>query len=88
MPPHRITRQREKWRYECLISDTVGESHTNWFPINGHFRCRSCADLRATGHEGVEPEYHQLRDKSTGELVSRGEIVLEISSVPAVEVER
>lgn len=77
MPVHTITRQREKWRFECLVTDELGDGHTNWFPINGHFRCRGCSDLRANG-VAVEPEYDQLRDKVTGDLVSRGEIVLEI----------
>lgn len=85
MSGHTITRYREKWRFECLISSTVGDSHTNWFPINGHFRCRTCADLRAAGHRDVSPEYNQLRDKTTGELVGRGEIMLDIQQGPAVE---
>ena len=70
-----IASQAEKWRFECRHGEEPGEGHTTWFPINGHFRCRACADLRRTRPE-ITPEYDYLRDKITGELVSREQVVL------------
>lgn len=73
---YRISSIVEKWRFECLYADCTGDSHTNWFPINGHFRCRTCAEFR-NADPGVEAEYDKLRDKRTGELVQREDIILE-----------
>lgn len=67
----------EKWRYRCLAPDRYGlaEGHTNWFPIDGVFRCRSCAEQARTD-PAVDPEYAFLRDTRTGELVARDDIRL------------
>lgn len=67
----------EKWRYRCLAPDRydLPEGHTNWFPIDGVFRCRSCAEQARTD-PAVDPEYAHLRDMRTGELVAREEIRL------------
>lgn len=70
-----VTSQTEKWRFECRYGEEPGDGHTTWFPINGHFRCRACADLRRT-NTAITPEYDRLRDKTTGELVSREQIKL------------
>lgn len=71
---HIITSTVEKWRYVCPTS----REHTNWFPINGHFRCKGCADLRSAGASDVDPEHDHLRDQTTGELIPRDEITLAI----------
>lgn len=63
--PHRITTLVEKWRFECPRGSEPGDGHTNWFPIDGVFRCKGCAELRNAG-EDVEPETARLRDKKTG----------------------
>lgn len=71
---HVVTAPHEKWRYCC----PTRREHTNWFPINGHFRCKGCAELRAAGNASVEPEFDALRDKQTGGLVPREELTLAI----------
>lgn len=73
---HTITRPVEKWRYVC----PTPREHTNWFPINGHFRCKGCAELRNAGASEVEPEHDHVRDQRTGELIPREEITLAIDS--------
>lgn len=79
--PIQIETIAQKWRFECPNGD-VGEGHTNWFPIDGVFRCHGCSDLRV--HDPtIEPEYEFLRDKKTGRLVSREELELKIERGPA-----
>ena len=75
---HKITSHPEKWRYGC----PTPREHTNWFPINGHFRCHGCAELRAAGEDSIEPEFDELRDKKTGELIPRSEISLAVDDKP------
>ena len=74
-----ITSDAEKWRLVCRADELHGadEAHTNWFPIDGKFRCWSCAQARQA-HPEIDPEYDQLRDRRTGRLVSRDDIVLAI----------
>lgn len=74
---HCITTLVEKWRFECPRGERAGDGHTNWFPIDGVFRCKGCAELRNAG-EDVEPETAKLRDKKTGRLVEREEIELDV----------
>jgi hypothetical protein len=42
-------------------------------PTNNHVYCHSCADL-ADPRGG--PEYYEILDKKTGELISWGRVVL------------
>lgn len=70
----RISTIAEKWRLECPNGD-VGEGHTNWFPIDGVFRCQGCAELARHDPER-QTEYPSLRDKKTGRLVEREQVVL------------
>lgn len=65
----RISSTVQKWRYRCP------EGHTNWFPIDGKFRCRSCAKNRNAGAD-VDPEFEHLHDQETGEQLSRADVVL------------
>lgn len=73
----------EKWRLRCLADERYGlaEGHSNWFPIDGVFRCRSCAEQARTNPQ-VDPEYEVLKDTRTGGYVSRHEIVLAIERQP------
>lgn len=79
----RITAAHEKWRFECLATDRYGarEGHTNWFPIDGKFRCIGCSEAARNDPE-INPEYERLRDKKTGEIVERDEIELAIGPSP------
>ena len=79
--PIRITSIAEKWRLECPNGE-IGEGHTNWFPIDGVFRCEGCVEQRRTDPT-VDPQYTHLRDKKTGELVAREDIVLAIDRQPS-----
>lgn len=83
MSDHIITADHQKWRYRCLADDRYGldEGHSNWFPINGVFRCWSCAQQARTNPE-IDPEYAALRDTRTGELVKRHEIILDTQPDP------
>lgn len=67
---HEIRTLAKKWRYACP------EGHTNWYPINGHFRCRSCAKHAEAGAD-VDPEFHELHDKQTGAALDRDQIRLD-----------
>jgi len=73
---HVVTSTHEKWRYECPNGEP-GEGHTNWFPINGVFRCKGCSELRKKNPD-IDPEYEELRDKKTGEIIPREQITLDI----------
>lgn len=68
--PITITSEREKWRFECPAGNQVGDGHDNWRLWNGVFCCETCRRHRNAG-EDVQNVYEHLRDKSTGELVSR-----------------
>lgn len=71
---HRIESLAAKWRFVCPRSfEQPHDGHTNWHPIDGKFRCRTCADRR-----GVDPEYTELIDTKTGERVVREAIVLDV----------
>lgn len=75
-----ITAIHEKWRFECLATERYGaeQGHTNWFPIDGVFRCHGCAEL-ARNDPSIDPEYSRLRDKKTGSVIGRENIVLDVS---------
>jgi hypothetical protein len=86
MSEHIITADHQKWRYRCLAPDRydIDEGHSNWFPINGVFRCWSCAEQARTNPE-VDPEYALLRDTRTGELVARQDIILDVHTDPSTQ---
>jgi hypothetical protein len=64
---HVIQSKASKWRYRCP------QEHTNWYPIDGKFRCRTCASDRDR-----DPEYRALVDTKTDERVPREEIELDV----------
>lgn len=72
----RISTVAEKWRFVCPRSaDTDARTHTNWFPLNGIIRCRSCERERNTG-EDIDPDYDRLWDQREKRWVDREEIEL------------
>lgn len=59
----------DRWQWVCP------QGHRTWEPTNFHFWCAGCA--RAWDHnEDLDPEFQELRNKKTGETVTREEIVL------------
>lgn len=76
MPHHKIETVTQKWRFVCPRSaEHPSRQHTNWFPLNGIIRCRSCEDERAAG-EDVDPDYDELWDQREERFVPREEIEL------------
>ncbi|ELZ92981.1 hypothetical protein C440_12709 [Haloferax mucosum ATCC BAA-1512] len=55
----------DRWRYTCP------RGHRTWEPTNHHFWCERCASA-----ENVDGAFDQLRDKVTGELFARDEVLL------------
>jgi len=83
--PITIASQAEKWRLRCLANERypdVDEGHANWFPIDGIFRCKTCAKQARTDPR-VDPEYEVLMDTSTGEYLARHDVVLAVERQPA-----
>ena len=74
-----LENETDRWRYTCPVG------HRSWEPVNGHFWCSKCA--KNYGDE-VEPEFDQLRDRKTHELLSRSEVVLETPAGPYQDVHR
>lgn len=70
-----IRSPHEKWRLVC------DEGHTNWFPIDGHFRCQQCARLRLHDPE-VDAEKWTLWDKKEERHVTREQVELKIGDGP------
>lgn len=56
-----------KHRWECPAG------HSSWERVNSHIVCHACIQERHQNPE-VDPEWHQLRDKKTGELVDFAEL--------------
>lgn len=63
----RLEGRMDRWRYTCPWG------HRSWEPTNCHFWCQQCA---RTLSDDVEPEFYELRDRKTGDLISREEIFL------------
>lgn len=66
-PKHIIRSRAEKWRFECPAG------HNDWRVWNGVFACNTCQKHRAAG-EDVDPVFEELRDRKTGERVSRDQV--------------
>jgi predicted nucleic acid-binding Zn ribbon protein len=61
--------EADRWRWVCP------RGHRSWEPTNNHFWCAKCA--RQWDHGGeFSPEFHELRDKRSGETKTRDEIRL------------
>lgn len=60
--------ERDRWRWVC---PSPGE-HRSWEPTNSHFWCAACANAGPD----VDPEFDELRNKVTGEVVPRERIRL------------
>lgn len=84
MPPAiTIGSSAEKWRLRCLADERYGleEGHSTWFPIDGVFRCRSCAEQARTD-PAIDPEYEVLSDTREGGYVTRHDVVLAVDPKP------
>ena len=62
----RLTDHTDRWRFTCP------NGHRSWEPTNSHFWCRQCAN-----HWDVDPEFYHLRDRKTGQLLAREQIVFD-----------
>jgi hypothetical protein len=73
----------EKWRLRCLADERydLAEGHTTWFPIDGVFRCRSCAEQARTDPD-VDPQYDVLKDTRSEQYVARRDVVLAVERQP------
>lgn len=56
----------DRWRYCCP------RGHRSWEPTNHHFWCQQCAQA----HGGPGPEFDELRDRKTDELLERDAVEL------------
>lgn len=62
----------DRWRFVCP------NGHRTWEPTNYHFWCSSCAQAVQQDPElDVDPEFDQLHDKRTDELLERDEVEIE-----------
>ncbi|WP_245838505.1 hypothetical protein [Natronoarchaeum philippinense] len=59
----------DRWKWVCP------QGHRTWEPTNYHFWCAECAK-NWSHNEDLDPEFDELRNKKTGETVTRDEIVL------------
>lgn len=75
MDPDTITidSKVKKWRFECPRGEEAGDGHNDWYLWDGVFCCETCRRHRNAGEE-IDSVYEHLRDKKTGELVSRERI--------------
>ena len=62
----RLTDSADRWRFTCPAG------HRSWEPTNYHFWCQQCAQRP----DDTDPEFHELRDTKTDELVGRDELEL------------
>ncbi len=58
--------ESDRWRWVCP------RGHRSWEPTNHHFWCQKCARL-----DGADGVFHELRNKKTGNLVKRDDLLLE-----------
>jgi len=57
----------DRWRFVCP------RGHRSWEPTNHHFWCQKCARNYS---DDVDPEFHELHDRKTGETVPRDRLIL------------
>jgi hypothetical protein len=69
--------ETDRWRYTCPVG------HRSWEPVNSHFWCAKCAQNYSSD---VDPEFDELRDRKTDELLARNEVVLETPAGPYEDV--
>jgi protein-arginine kinase activator protein McsA len=69
----------DRWRFACP------NGHRSWEPTNGHFWCAQCAKTFA---DDLDPEFSELRDRKTGELLERDEVRLLTPAGPYQDVHR
>nr|WP_226043550.1 hypothetical protein [Natrinema sp. DC36] len=62
-----LERKTDRWRYTCP------QGHRSWEPTNFHFWCQQCSRHLS---DDVDPEFDELRDRRTGDLISREDIEL------------
>jgi len=61
------TGDEPKHRYECPAG------HKSWERINSHAWCHACSQELQNGGD-ADPEWYELRDTKTGELVAFDEL--------------
>jgi hypothetical protein len=71
----RLSNSADRWRFCCPAG------HRSWEPTNNHFWCQQCAS-RAVG---PDPEFYELHDRKTDELIDRDQI--EVVDDGGLEVE-
>jgi len=71
--------ETDRWRYTCP------NGHRSWEPVNGHFWCAKCSQNYG---DDVDPEFGELRDRKTGELLERDEVDLVTPVGPYQDVHR
>lgn len=59
----------ERYRWTCP------RGHTSWSPTNSHLLCASCSRQSEQGDD-VSPEWYELLDQKTGELVPYSQVEL------------
>lgn len=65
----------DRWQWVCP------RGHRSWEPTNYHFWCARCA--RSWSHnDDVDPEFDELRNGRTNELVGRDEVRLVYGTDP------
>ena len=69
----------DRWRFACP------NGHRSWEPTNGHFWCAQCAQ---TLSDDVDPEFYELHDRKTGDLLQREDIRLLTPVGPYRDVHR
>ncbi len=62
-----LDEETDRWQWRCPAG------HRSWEPTNYHFWCAQCARGK---HPKAEPEFDELRNVKTGDLVERDEVEL------------
>lgn len=66
----------DRWQFTCP------RGHRTWEAAQNHFWCQRCASTK-----DVDGRFHQLRDKVSGERLSREEVVLQSNCDDDLELE-
>ncbi|WP_410764916.1 hypothetical protein [Haloferax sp. DFSO60] len=72
----RVENRTDRWRFTCP------REHRTWEAASDHFWCQRCASAK-----DVDAKFYELKDKVSGELLSREEVVLQTASDDDLELE-